>query len=255
MTGRRQSTKIMVAGAVVFLCAAAGLNRELTRFAEVSPELQPRTLHAPMGGLEPVVADILWMRCIQFMGSDQDLSERQRTMETYRKFDRITRLDPKFHLAYRFGVLNLLVRAPERALTLVDRGLRCMAPEEYDWRLPFYGAFICYQYLDAEGRYDRSLQYLRYAYADAPGFVHRFQPLVLERQAELEQALDQWMRLYEESNSTMDHRIIRHHLIRVARQIARRDVSDQLTARAVSIMRRLGASEAEEDDSEEDRPQ
>ena len=243
----------MVAAAAIFLCVSAGFNWELTRFAETTPELKPRTLHAPMGGMEPVVADILWMRCIQFMGTSHDLSERERIARIHRQFDLITRLDPKFYLAYRFGVLNLFVRAPERALSLVDRGLTCMSPKEYDWRLPFYGAFICYQYLETEGRYERSLKYVRYTAGtgSTPGFVRRFEPLVLERKEELEEALEVWERLHRKSDSVMDRRVIRHHLIRVARQVIDRDVSPELTRRAEAVLQRLNVPVSQPSDRRE----
>jgi hypothetical protein len=245
--------KIMAAAAVIFLGASAGFNWELTRFAEITPELKPRTLHAPMGGIEPVVADILWIRCIQFMGTNHDLSERQKIARIHRQFDLITRLDPKFYLAYRFGVLNLLVQAPERALSLVDRGLTCMSPKEYDWRLPFYGAFICYQYLEGEGRYERSLNYVRHraGTGPTPGFVRRFEPLVLERQEEVQKALQMWERLYRRSDSVMDRRVTRHHLIRLARQVIDREVSPGLSRRAEKVLQRLNVPVSEPSDRRE----
>lgn len=229
---------------VIFLCASVGFNGELTQFAESSPALKPRTVHVPIGGLEPLVADILWMRLIQFMGTAQEMSEAQRMARLYDKFDRITRLDPKFYMAYKYGVLSLFVQAPEKALNLVDRGLQFMSPQEHGWKFPFYGAFICYRYSEDEDRYERSLRYLRHIRQceGAPAFVGRFKPMVLERNNQLGKALDVWLELYDNTEGPMDHHIVRNHLKRLAGEILKKDVSPDLNRRASRILEKMGGA-------------
>ncbi|MFW6045147.1 MAG: hypothetical protein ACOCR1_05315 [Planctomycetota bacterium] len=242
MNVNQRPSWFLVLTATVFLGLSAFFNSELSYFSEAKPNIKPAMSHAPLGGLEPLVADLMWMRLIQFMGSSQDMSDAQRIQETHRQFDRITRLDPKFYLVYRFGTLTLSVQEPEKALDLIDRGLRYMSPEEYDWRFPFYGAFICYQYLEGPGRFDRGLRYLHHLRNndDAPSFVQRLRPMMLEKQDELDEALNVWMKLYRSSESQMDKRVVKNHIERVAKEIITGDFPSPLQDQARSALDELG---------------
>lgn len=194
-----------------------------------------------MAGMEKVVANVLWMRLIQFMGTRQDLSKSQRAQHIYESFDQITRLDPKFYMAYKYAVLSLFARSPQNALKLLDRGLKYLSPKQYDWQFPFYGAFICYRFSERDGRYDRALRYLEHAKQSdsAPAFVARFRPLIIEKNQGLGDALDTWVRMWERADDPMNRSVLRNHLKRVTEKILDSDVSSELQQRAASVLSRV----------------
>ncbi len=239
---------------MVFLLSSAFFNAEVSRYASVSPSLKPETLHIPMGGMENVVADILWMRLIQFMGTSQNMSEEKRVRHRFNTFDQITRLDPKFYKAYKHGVLSLFVKAPDKALTLLDRGLKYMSPDQYDWKFPFYGAFICYRYAKEDGRYNRALRYIQRTQncESAPDFVGRFGPLILEKKKQLSEALDRWIRLWKKADEPMNSYVLRNHLERITKKVLESDAAPDVKKKAAAIRKEIKKSETKDMTGQQD---
>ncbi|GIW47677.1 MAG: hypothetical protein KatS3mg078_1554 [Deltaproteobacteria bacterium] len=99
-------------------------------------------------GYEELLADIYWLRAIQYFGG-RSVEERDPEL-LYHYFDIITDLDPKFVNAYRYGGTFLAEPPPlglgdiERGIKLFDKG-RKNNPENF--RLPLEEAFIYYLYV------------------------------------------------------------------------------------------------------------
>jgi tetratricopeptide (TPR) repeat protein len=111
-------------------------------------------------GYKEILADIYWMRAIQYFGErvvktvkggdgNQLLSVKPKSDLLYHYFDIITDLDPRFANAYRYGGTFLADPSPiglgdiEKGTALFDKGRR-NNPANY--HLPLEEAFIYYLY-------------------------------------------------------------------------------------------------------------
>jgi hypothetical protein len=90
-------------------------------------------------GFQAPLADVVWLRFIQYYGQHRMTDARFELM--YHILDILTTLDPKFMYAYTLGGLMLTHDAerPDQAGLLLKKGM-LMRPD--DWRLPFVYAFI-----------------------------------------------------------------------------------------------------------------
>ncbi len=234
---------IVLVIAVAFLAGSVVTSNTLVDIRRANPRLSPRILHIPMAGFESVVADILWIRLIQYMGSYDVTNDNRKEWanDIYRKFDKLTRLDPYFTIAYQYGVLFLMVDAPEKALALCDRGLAYIPPHEIDWKLPLYGAFISYRYSREDGRFDRSREYLEdlMELEDCPSFVPRFHARVVEKQGSVKMSLEVWHKLYKDSESGVSRGIAASNLRRMADEVLKNEKDPDLKEKARFILGEL----------------
>lgn len=98
-------------------------------------------------GYEEILADIYWLRALQYFGG-KDINEQNPEL-LYHYFDIITDLDPKFINAYRYGGAFLAEPPPyglgelELGTKLFDKG-RENNPDNF--RLPLEEAFLYYLY-------------------------------------------------------------------------------------------------------------
>lgn len=98
-------------------------------------------------GYKELVADIYWLRALQYFGGKK--YENQSPDLLYKYFDILTDLDPKFVNAYRFGGTFLAEPPPfglgdvEKGTMLLDKG-RENNPNNF--RIPLEEAFIYYLY-------------------------------------------------------------------------------------------------------------
>ena len=119
-------------------------------------------------GYSEILADIYWLRAIQYFGdSERKLKEKNPDI-LYKYFDILTDLDPKFVNAYRFGGTFLAEPPPfglgemEKGVRLFDKG-RKNNPENF--RLPLEEAFLFYLY---ERDYERAAELFKEA-SEKPG--------------------------------------------------------------------------------------
>ncbi|MGQ0793640.1 MAG: tetratricopeptide repeat protein [Deltaproteobacteria bacterium] len=116
--------------------------------------LSSSTLKTLSLGYTELVADIYWLRSLQYFGGDDVVNKNPELL--YHYFDIITDLDPQFTNAYRYGGTFLAEPPPiglgdiERGVALFDKG-RANNPDNF--RLPFEEAFIYYLYAK---NYDRA---------------------------------------------------------------------------------------------------
>jgi hypothetical protein len=115
-----------------------------------------------------------------------------------------------------------------------------------DWRLPFYGAFISYQFSDSPDRFDRSLQYLSRVEStrNCPSFVRRFKPHVLQKKGDHLQALECWHRLYENCDTPLDRAIIRRQLRGLAKDLLENSENKATRQRAAEVLESLDLSDS-----------
>lgn len=98
-------------------------------------------------GYDVAVADLLWLRAIQYFGG------KSPSAGTYRWFypmaDTITTLDPKFDMVYHSAGIVLAVYAEpkriEESVAILKKGVE-NSPDE--WRHPFYLSFMYWHYLN-----------------------------------------------------------------------------------------------------------
>src|SRR3989337_4481469 len=99
-------------------------------------------------GYKELLADIYWMRALQYFGGRRFKDKNPELL--YHYFDILTDLDPKFVNAYRFGGTFLSEPPPlglgdiERGSMLFDHGSK-NNPDNF--RIPFEEAFIYYLYV------------------------------------------------------------------------------------------------------------
>ena len=120
-----------------------------------------KTIRKMSLGLDAIVADIYWIRTVQYFGrkvleSGQPLSmtsTRNVRMELLAPLlNIIVELDPQHLPAYRFGAIFLPERDPEAAIALLERGIR---ENPSEWRLYQDLAYIYWQ----AGDYNRAADY------------------------------------------------------------------------------------------------
>jgi len=98
-------------------------------------------------GYEELIADIYWIRALQYFSNTKSIN--MDPSELYKYFDIITDLDPKFVNAYRYGG-TFLAEPPDLGLGEIELGIRLLDkgrlnnPENF--RLVLDEAFIYYIY-------------------------------------------------------------------------------------------------------------
>jgi len=91
------------------------------------------------GGMSSIIADLLWLRCIQYTATE---AKGERSFTWLRQMlDTVVQLDPYFIDAYRYGGIFLaaLRTDSDAGLDLLERCIRCN-PEA--WQLPYEAAMI-----------------------------------------------------------------------------------------------------------------
>ena len=117
------------------------------RSIEETLYLSSSTLKKISLGYKELVADIYWLRALQYFGGKKH--ENQSPDLLYKYFDILTDLDPKFVNAYRFGGTFLAEPTPyglgdiEKGTQIFDKG-RENNPDNF--RIPLEEAFIYYLY-------------------------------------------------------------------------------------------------------------
>ena len=156
-------------------------------------------------GLENVLADIYWLRTVQYFGG-------QRAFATEKKFELVeplieitTALDPRFQLAYRYGAVFLAepppsgAGRPQAAVALLKRGVE-RNPES--WRLRQDLGFFHFFFL----RDGQEAARVLLEAADLPGapmWLRTSAADFLRRGGERDAARRVWRHLYEESEGLM----------------------------------------------------
>lgn len=156
---------ILIAVSIPFQIKIDGIRGKF-RSVEESLYLSSSTLKKLSLGYYELLADVYWLRALQYFGSRE--LDQQNPELLYHYFDIITDLDPKFVNAYRYGGTFLAEPPPfglgevRKGIELFDKG-RANNPGNY--RLPLEEAFIYYFY---PKDYEKAAQLFREA-SEKPG--------------------------------------------------------------------------------------
>jgi tetratricopeptide (TPR) repeat protein len=148
-------------------------------------------------GFGPVIADVMWLRGIQYYGEHRRTDIKYPLAEHI--FSTITNLDPGFLGAYRFGAMVLAEDAgtPAAAIGLLKKGLRSN-PER--WEIPFDLGFIYFIALDD---YAKAAHYFRFAsrLEDSPEVAKRFTAFAYRKAGRYDLARALWEEMYRSSSN------------------------------------------------------
>jgi hypothetical protein len=197
----------------VVLAAAVPLLQKKVDTALGSFRAQEEALYLASGeqvrrlvpGFESLVADLYWIRTVQYFGS-------QRVFAADKRFDLLeplinitTTLDPKFEIAYRYGAIFLSEPSPmgagrpEAGITLLEKGARELPRA---WYLQQNLGFFTYFFLKDPQRAARNL--LRAANEPgAPIWLSNMAVTFLSEGGEREVARRLWRQIYETQEEGM----------------------------------------------------
>lgn len=176
--------KVSAVIAVIGLAAAIFLSRHLTQNRVelgISWEAREKMTYVPFLGIDKLWADFNWMVCINHLGGITGAIDAKMADYFYRRFDRLTNLDPDFNPVYKIGAASIAYvdDNPTRALTLIDKAIKCS--RKLDWYHPYQAAHWLLQISvrkagnDEKARnaaFDKALYYLDIAIKNgAPWYV------------------------------------------------------------------------------------
>ena len=156
-------------------------------------------------GLENVLADIYWLRTVQYFGGQRAFAGGKRFDLLEPLIEITTTLDPRFELAYRYGAVFLAepppagAGQPQAAVRLLERGARAM-PES--WRVRQDLGFFQYFFLKDSQEAARVLLEA----VELPGAPIWFRTAAadfLRRGGERETSRSVWAHLYEQTEGQM----------------------------------------------------
>jgi len=172
----------MVARSGESVGAGSGRSEELLYFPS------GRLLRQAALGHEALLADIGWLRAVQYYGEHRKTDRRYPLMRHI--FDVVTTLDPRFVNAYAFGGLVLAQDAGDldAGVALLSKGI---ANNPEDWFLPFETGFLYYVAAKDMGR---AAHFFRRAarLPGCPDYVARFAAFAAGRAGDVETAVGLW---------------------------------------------------------------
>lgn len=186
MTSSRPSRAGLAGGiGVLVLLGAAAVwaqvelvqrTRPAERFEQMLYVQSPAVLTRLALSYDAVLADIYWIRTIQYYGGTRLSDAPVKTYDLlYPLLDLTTSLDPRFSIAYRFGAFFLSEPAPggagrpDLAIRLLEKAMRA---NPHRWEYPHDIGFVHYRL----GDYRRAAAWFQRA-ADVPGSAEWLEPL------------------------------------------------------------------------------
>lgn len=173
-------------------------------------------LRALSVGFDGPLADLVWLRFVQYYGEHRMTDARFDLM--YHILDILTTLDPKFLYAYTLGALMLTHDAerPDQAESLLRKG---MILNRDEWRIPFIHGFINYVFLR---NYRVAQTYFRLATTkpDVPDVARRWYAFVtFLKLGDLKTSLALWIDLYNNSENPEEKAIASTYIKSIRMQI------------------------------------
>lgn len=221
---------IMLAIVLLIVIAPVSVGLRTTRANSGIPE---RYITPPSFDFENIMADVLWLRVIQLLGTiylDQgSLTSQEDIDKIYSIFSRIITLKPQFTPAYEYGGLALSVPAPELSLSILERGIS-NSPES-EWKLLFYAGMVARHWMNDPVKahsYSKKLQ----AFPDRPAYVDRFFARTASQAGDLETALDFWKAIHKNAKSHLEKEIAARGLNTAADKILEDSLDELLRQEA-----------------------
>jgi len=187
----------------------------------------------------PLVADIYWIRAVQYFGSTRLKPSSSRNYDLlYPLLDITTSLDPRFVIAYRFGSIFLAEGypggpgRPDQAIALLEKGFRA---DPTRWRYLQDIGFVHYWWL---GDYRTAAAWFQKA-AEIPGapwWLRSLAAVTLAQGGDRRSSRALWQSLRESA----DNEWLRNNATLRLAQLDALDAIDQLTAVAAAYRARTG---------------
>ncbi len=167
-------------------------------------------------GLYAPLADLVWLRFIQYYGEHRMTDARFDLM--YHILDILTTLDKRFVYAYTLGGLMLThdAQRSDQAERLLKKAMHSN-PDE--WRYPYMHAFINYVFLK---NYDVARTYFSLASRKpgAPELTKRWEAFVLYKKlGDLKTALQLWLDLYNSTENPEEKEIAQVYIIHIKMEL------------------------------------
>lgn len=155
-------------------------------------------------GFEGLLADVYWLRTIQYFGEKMQQVKGPLNIGNVKDWNLVllesllnitTELDPHYIAAYRFGALFLPDINPEGAIAFVRRAIH---DNPGDWRLYHDLGYIYWKqgrYREASETYEQGSRI-----AGAPGWMKTMAAVMLAQGGERETARTMFRRIYESSD-------------------------------------------------------
>jgi hypothetical protein len=173
-------------------------------------------LRAVSMGFYAPLADLVWLRFIQYYGEHRMTDTRFELM--YHILDILTTLDTRFLYAYTLGGLMLThdAQRPDQAGVLLKKG---MLENQDDWRFPFVHAFINYVFLK-EYRVAQTYFKIAAQKPNAPDRTRRWYAFVtFTKVGDLETSLALWVDLYNTTKNPEEKAIAETYIKSIKMQL------------------------------------
>jgi len=201
--------------------AARGLEARgrASRFADDSLYLPPATfLQYVSLGYRTMVADLMWIRAIQYFGKQLQIPNREERQYTFffPLLDLAVSLDPQFIDAYRLGGLLLhVVRRNEEAIALYEKGY---AANPDRWEMPHDLGRLYYLELKD---YEKALYWwsITNRLPGRPEYIPRFIPLFYLETGQKEIAIELWLEMYRATDNEWARSVIQGRLEKLGVEI------------------------------------
>ncbi len=213
--------KIIIAGLILIAIISLAYRLDIRKTPH---ELIGELMYFPSGyalrtvsvGYHAPLADVVWLRFIQYYGEHRMTDARFELM--YHILDILTTLDPRFLYSYTLGALMLThdARRPDQAEALLKKGMYSN-PDE--WRIPFTYGFVNYIFLK---EYRVAQTYFRVASAKpgAPDMARRWCAFITYlKLGDLKTSLALWMDLYNSTENPEEREIAAIYIKKIKMQI------------------------------------
>jgi hypothetical protein len=189
-------------------------------------------------GFENLMADIYWLRTVQYFGGQRAFSEDKRFDLLGPLVNITTALDPRLEVAYRYGATFLAepwpmgAGKPQEAVALLRRGI---TRNPGNWRL-HQDLGLFYFFFLSDGAHASEVLLEGARIPGAPPFLKTLAAQVLVKGGERQSAKMLWQQIYEQSEPGQLKDNAALHLA----QLQSLDAVDALDAASAEFARRAG---------------
>lgn len=183
-------------------------------------------IHALAVGYHAPLADLVWLRFIQYYGEHRMTDVKFEMM--YHILDILTTLDKHFTYAYTLGGLMLThdAQRPDQARHLLKKGMY-LNPE--DWRLPFMYGFIHYVFL-SEYRIAQTYFIIATQKPDAPDMPRRWAAFTTQHKiGDLETGRALWYDLYKTTTNPEEEKLALYYYRKFTMQLHIKLLNEKIT--------------------------
>ncbi len=187
-----------------------------------------RFLKPAVLGFDTMVADLYWLRTVQYIGDDFWFEKKYPHL--FQLIDLVTDMDPTFEYAYEVGgiVLSVYTGRIEESIRILEKGYR---QDLGYWEIPFFLGFNYFYYL---GEYEKAARYLTEAskLPRSPAYLPKLAAKLYAKAGDPDTAIEFLIQVYR---STDDERMKREIEERIKEVMVERDI--QFLKRAVEVYR------------------